>query len=59
MFELRFDKKDIDRIEDFITSGEFTDNLLDNLEFHQAAFVLEKLLEAVDEAKEFFNGTVH
>ena len=59
MFELSFDKKDIDRIEDFITSAEFTNNLLDNLEFHQSAFVLQKLLDAVDEAKECLNGTVH
>lgn len=59
MFELSFDREDINRIEDFITSPEFTNNLLDNLEFHQSAFVLQKLLDAVDEAKEYLNGTVH
>jgi hypothetical protein len=59
MAQLCFFRKDIDRIEDFIMSNEFINNLVNNLEFNQTMFVLQTLSDAVKEAKEHLNGAVH
>ena len=48
---------DIEEVENFILSDKFRDFLLDNTTFGTAAFVLQSLLNAVDEAKEMIKET--
>lgn len=59
MFEVKIDREVLEEVERTVTSDKFAQYLLSNTtDFVAAAFILETLLNAIDEAKEKLNDEI-
>ena len=59
MFTVQIDREVLEEVEATVTSDKFAQYLLSNTtNFASAAFILETLLGAIDEAKEKLNETL-
>ena len=56
MFTVQIDREVLDEVEATVTDEEFAQYLLSHTtDFCSAAFIMQTLLDAIDEAKEKFN----
>ena len=59
MFEVKIDREVLEEVEATVTNDKFAQYLLSHTtDFAAAAFILETLLGAIDEAKEKLNETL-
>ena len=59
MFTVQIDREVLDEVEATVTNDEFAQYLLSHTtEFATAAFIMQTLLDAVDEAKEKLNEEI-
>ena len=59
MFEVKIDREVLEEVEATVTNDKFAQYLLSNTtDFVAAAFILETLLSAIDEAKEKLNEEI-
>ena len=59
MFEVKIDREVLEEVESTVTNDKFAQYLLSNTtDFVAAAFILETLLNAIDEAKEKLNEEI-
>ena len=59
MFEVKIDREVLEEVEATVTNDKFAQYLLSHTtNFAAAAFILETLLSAIDEAKEKLNETL-
>ena len=59
MFEVKIDMEVLEGVEATVTSDKFAQYLLSNTtDFAVAAFIMQTLLNAIDEAKEKLNETL-
>ena len=59
MFEVKIDREVLEEVEATVTNDKFAQYLLSHTtDFAAAAFILETLLNAIDEAKEKLNDEI-
>ena len=59
MFTVQFDRKVLDEVEATVTNSEFAQYLLSRTaDFAAAAFIMQALFDALDEAKEKLNEKI-
>ena len=59
MFEVKIDMEVLEEVEATVTNDKFAQYLLSNTtDFATAAFILQTLLNAIDEAKEKMNNEI-